>query len=131
MNSQNGCLGRRIRVALVGGGGSGFIGKVHAIASTLDRRAELVAGALSSNPETSRTSAAEMGIVEDRRYESFEALISGELAREESERVDVVVIATPNHTHYPFASAALEAGFHVVCDKPLTTDLTDAETLAM
>lgn len=130
MNSQNECLGRRIRVALVGGGGDGFIGKVHAIASTMDRRAELVAGALSSNPETARTSAVAMGIGKERGYESFEALIAGELACDESERIDLVAIATPNHTHYPFASAALKAGFHVVCDKPLTTKLTDAEALA-
>lgn len=130
MNVQNGSLGRRVRVGLVGGGGGGFIGKVHAVASTLDGRAEIVAGALSSQPDVARASGTAMGISLERSYGSFDDLIAGESQLGESERIDMVIIATPNHTHYPFASAALKHGFHVVCDKPLTNNLADARKLA-
>lgn len=128
MNALNGPLGRKIRLALVGGGGAGFIGKVHAVAATLDNRAEIIAGALSSRPEVARESGAAFGIAPERSYASFDDLIAAESQLEE-DRIDVVVIATPNHTHFPFASAALAHGFHVVCDKPLTNSTADAERL--
>jgi len=116
-------------MALIGGGG-GFIGRVHATAATLDNRAELMAGALSSDPVKARAVAADFGIADDRAYGSAEELLDVESKRHADDRVDFVSIATPNDTHYPIAKAALEAGFHVVCDKPMTTSLADAESLA-
>ncbi|NND96280.1 MAG: Gfo/Idh/MocA family oxidoreductase [Pirellulaceae bacterium] len=116
-------------MGLIGGGGAGFIGKVHATAATLDRQTQIVAGALSSNPERSRDSAAMFGIDTQRAYGSYQELIERELARPENERIDFVSIATPNHTHCEIACAALEAGFHVVCDKPMTTNLDDAQRM--
>lgn len=121
---------RKLRMALIGGGGSGFIGRVHALAATLDHQAELIAGALSSDPLRARTAAADFGLAPDRAYGSYQELIAGELRRAPDERPDFIVVATPNFTHYTIAHAALEAGFHVVCEKPLTTELADAEELA-
>ncbi len=116
-------------MALIGGGGAGFIGKVHATAATLDREAELIAGALSSDPQRSKASAAAFGIAADRSYGSFHELLETESQRDENHRVDFVSIATPNHTHCEIACAALAAGFHVVCDKPMTTNMADAEKM--
>ena len=116
-------------MALIGGGGAGFIGKVHATAATLDREAVLVAGALSSNAERSRRAAAEFGIAPDRAYGSFHELLESESRRPEDERVNFVSIATPNFTHCEIACAAMEAGFHVVCDKPMTTNLNNAQKM--
>ncbi|HIE95960.1 MAG TPA: Gfo/Idh/MocA family oxidoreductase [Planctomycetes bacterium] len=118
-----------LRMALIGGGGAGFIGKVHATAATLDREAVLVAGALSSNAERSRRAAAEFGIASDRAYGSFHELLEQESRRPKEERVNFVSIATPNFTHCEIACAAMESGFHVVCDKPMTTNLNDAQKM--
>lgn len=126
----NESLDRKLRFALVGGGQGSFIGKVHSIAAQLDSRAELVAGALSSEPQRARDSAGDYGISPERAYGSYQEMIAGELALDESKRVDFVSIATPNHTHFEIARAAVEAGFNVVCDKPLTFDLAQAEELA-
>ena len=120
---------RKLRMALIGGGGAAFIGKVHATAATLDRQAELVAGALSSDPQRSRESAAAFGIDSDRAYGSLQELVDGERRRGADDRVDFVSIATPNFTHCQFACTALEAGFHVVCDKPMTTNMADADKM--
>lgn len=130
MAALNAPLNRKLRMGLIGGGGHGFIGRVHATAATLDRRAEIVAGALSSDPEKSLLYGPEFGLAEDRTYESYQQLLAQESARDADDRIDFVSIATPNDTHFPIAKAALEAGFHVICDKPLTTRLTDAEQLA-
>ena len=127
MNTRQGQ--RPLRMGLIGGGGSGFIGQVHVTAATLDRQATLVAGALSSNPDKSRASAAEFGIPPDRAYGSFHELIQGEKSRPPDERIDFISIATPNHTHRKIACAALEAGFHVVCDKPMTISMSDADAM--
>ena len=127
MNTRQGQ--RLLRMGLIGGGGSGFIGQVHVTAATLDRQAILVAGALSSNPDKSRASAAEFGIPPDRAYGSFHELIQGEKSRPPDERIDFISIATPNHTHREIACAALEAGFHVVCDKPMTISMSDADAM--
>ncbi|MCA9203546.1 MAG: Gfo/Idh/MocA family oxidoreductase [Planctomycetales bacterium] len=121
---------RKLRMALIGGGGQAFIGRVHATAATLDNRAELVAGALSSNPDKARAAAASFGIAADRAYGSWRELLDRESELPADRRVDFVSIATPNYTHYEIAREALQAGFHVVCDKPLTTRLEDAESLA-
>ena len=123
-------LNRKLRFALVGGGQGSFIGRVHSIAAQLDGRAELVAGALSSDPQRARDSAEDYGNAPARAYGSYQDMIAGELSLAESERIDFVSIATPNHTHFEIAKAAVEAGFNVVCDKPLTFDLAQAEELA-
>lgn len=121
-------LGRRLRLGMVGGGPGGFIGAVHRIAARLDDRFELVAAALSSNPERGRAAALDLYIAPDRAYGSFAEMAAAESSRKD--RIDVVSIVTPNHLHYPAAKAFLDAGFHVICDKPLTTTLDDALDLA-
>jgi len=123
-------LNRKLRMALVGGGRGSFIGRVHSIAAQLDGRAELVAGCLSSNPERAKESAPDYGIAPERAYTSIQELVERERALPESERIDFVSVATPNHTHYDVAKTAIEAGFNVICDKPLTFDLAQAEDLA-
>jgi len=123
-------LNRKLRMALVGGGQGSFIGRVHSIAATLDNRAALVAGALSSNPERAKASAPDYDISEERAYSSYTELIEKELALPEDQRIDFLSVATPNHTHYEIARAAVEAGINVICDKPMTFDLKQAEELA-
>jgi len=122
---------RRLRLGMVGGGQGAFIGAVHRIAARLDDDWELVAGALSSDPARARASGAELRIDPARCYSDFR-----EMARAEAERtrhggdgIDAVAIVTPNHLHFPVACAFIEAGIHVVCDKPLTTSLADAQHL--
>lgn len=113
---------------MVGGGQGAFIGAVHRIAARLDGHYELVAGALSSDPGRAAASAAELGLDPSRSYASFEEMATAEAARDDG--IEVVSIVTPNHVHYPAAKAFLEAGIHVICDKPLTSTLDDAERLA-
>lgn len=125
----NSPLNRKLRMGLVGGGIGSFIGKVHSIAACLDNRAEVVAGAFSSSPQKSKESAAGYDVSEDRAYNSYEEMMTAEAAKPEGERIDFVSVTTPNHTHAAIAQAALKAGFHVVCDKPMTFDLTEAEDL--
>lgn len=122
-------INRKLRMALVGGGRGSFIGRVHATAAVLDNRAELVAGALSSDPVRAKESAEDYAIPLDRAYGSYQELIEKELALPEDQRVDFISIATPNHTHFEIAKAAVEAGFNVICDKPLTLDCAQAEEL--
>lgn len=129
METMNGQLNRKLRMALVGGGQGSFIGRVHSIAACLDNRAELVAGALSSNPEKAKASAPAYDIPPERAYGSIEELIEKEFALPEDQRIDFISIATPNFTHFPIAKAAVEAGFNVICDKPMTFDLAQAEEL--
>ncbi|WP_319413134.1 Gfo/Idh/MocA family oxidoreductase [uncultured Cohaesibacter sp.] len=117
----------RIRLGMVGGGQGSFIGGVHRIAARIDGLFELVAGSFSSNHERNLASAAEIGIAPDRVYDTVEAMLCAEKMRKDP--IDAVVIATPNHLHFPAAKAALEAGFHVISDKPLTSTLEDAITL--
>ena len=117
---------RRLRLGMVGGGQGAFIGAVHRIAARLDDRFELVAGALSSDPERARQSAAEAGIA--RSYDDWREMAREEAARDDG--IDAVAIVTPNHLHAPVATAFLEAGIHVVCDKPLAISLAEGEALA-
>ncbi len=119
---------RRLRLGMVGGGPGGFIGAIHRIAARMDDRFELVAAALSSDAERSRSAAIDLHIAPDRAYGSFAEMASAEGKR--SDRIDAVSIVTPNHLHYPAAKAFLQAGIHVICDKPLTTTLEDAHDLA-
>lgn len=121
-------VGRRLRLGMVGGGPGGFIGAVHRIAARLDDRFELVAAALSSDPARSRAAAVDLHIAPERAYGSFAEMAAAESARKD--RIDAVAIVTPNHLHYAPAKAFLEAGIHVICDKPLTTTLEDAVDLA-
>ncbi|MDM7853195.1 Gfo/Idh/MocA family protein [Pseudochrobactrum kiredjianiae] len=117
----------RIRLGMVGGGQGAFIGAVHRIAARIDDQYELVAGALSSNPERADASARELGIAADRSYASYEEMALAEAARPDG--IEAVSIVTPNHLHAPIAQAFLNAGIHVICDKPLTTSVEEAEDL--
>jgi predicted dehydrogenase len=126
----NGSLNRKLKMGLVGGGSGSFIGRVHSIAACLDNRATLVAGAFSSNAERSKASAPDYDVAPGRAYASYQEMIEKELRLPEGERIDFVSVTTPNHAHFEVAKAALEAGFHVVCDKPMTFDLAQAEELA-
>jgi predicted dehydrogenase len=118
----------KIRVGMVGGGQGAFIGAVHRIAARIDGEYELVAGALSSDPARSAASAAELGIDASRSYGSFAEMAKAEAKRPDG--IEAVAIVTPNHVHFPAAKAFLDAGIHVICDKPLTSTLTDAKKLA-
>ena len=117
---------RRLRLGMVGGGQGAFIGAVHRIAARIDDRFELVAGALSSDPQRAQSSAAEAGIA--RSYADWREMARAEAARDDG--IDVVAIVTPNHLHAPVATAFLEAGIHVICDKPLAISLAEGEALA-
>lgn len=119
---------RPIRLGMVGGGTDAFIGAVHRIASRIDGEFQLVAGALSSTPERSRRSGEALGLAPDRIYGTFAEMAEREAAREDG--IEAVSIVTPNHMHAPAARAFLQAGIHVICDKPMTATLPDAIELA-
>jgi predicted dehydrogenase len=118
---------RKLRLGMVGGGQGAFIGAVHRIAARLDDRFELVAGALSSDPQRAQASAAEAGIA--RSYADWREMAQAEAARKD-DGIDAVAIVTPNHLHAPVATAFLEAGIHVICDKPLAVSLAQGQALA-
>jgi len=126
--SDQAVTSRRLRLGMVGGGQGAFIGAVHRIAARIDDRYELVAGALSSDAERAKASAAELGIAPDRAHGDFREMAEKEAARDDG--IDAVAVVTPNHVHHAAAKAFLEAGIHVICDKPLTTTLEDALDLA-
>lgn len=115
----------RIRLGMVGGGNDAFIGGVHRIAARIDDRFDLVAGALSSTPEKSAASAEALGIA--RSYSNFADMAEAEVAREDG--IEAVSIVTPNHVHFAAAEAFLSKGIHVICDKPLTSTMEDAQAL--
>jgi len=121
---------RRIRYAMVGGGRDAFIGAVHRAAMALDGQYELAAAALSSTPERSIASGRDLGLPDDRNHGTWQALLADERRRPVDERVEVVVIVTPNHLHFEPARAFVDAGFHVVCDKPLVHTGAQADELA-
>jgi predicted dehydrogenase len=112
---------------MVGGGEGAFIGAVHRIAARLDDRYELVAGALSASPDKAFRSAAAIGLPPDRSYPDFQTMAQAEAAR--ADGIEAVAIVTPNHMHAPVADAFLDAGIHIICDKPLTTTLEEARRL--
>jgi predicted dehydrogenase len=118
---------RRLRLGMVGGGEGAFIGAVHRIAARLDDQYELVAGALASEPDKARRSGTALGLAEERNYGTYREMAEAEARR--SDRIDAVSIVTPNHVHHEVARCFLEAGIHVICDKPLTTSLERAEEL--
>ncbi len=115
----------KIRVGMVGGGPGAGIAKAHRMGMRLDDRYELVAGVFSRSLEKSQQAAVELGVDPDRVYESYEQMALQESARERG--IEAVVIVTPNDSHFPVACAFLEAGIHVICDKPMTGDLDEAE----
>jgi len=118
----------KIKLGMVGGGKGAFIGDVHRMAARLDGRYELIAGSLSSDANRAAESAAELGVDAKRSYNSYH-----EMARKEGKLksgIDAVTIVTPNHLHADVAKEFLKAGIHVICDKPLTSNLQDAEELA-
>ena len=117
----------RIRLGMVGGGEGTFIGAVHRIAARLDDRYELVAGALSASPDKAIRSAEAIGLGSDRSYPDFRTMAQAEAAR--ADGIEAVAIVTPNHMHAPVADAFLDAGVHIICDKPLTTTLEEARRL--
>ena len=120
-------LGRRLRLAVIGGGPGSFIGAMHRQAARLDDRYELVAGALSSNPEKSVAAGRELGLAAERCYADGMALLNAESKRPDG--ADVVAIMTPNDSHFEFAFEALTQGFDVICDKPMTNTLLEATQL--
>ena len=123
--------GKKIRFALIGGGEGAFIGAVHRLAAEMDGQAELVAGCFASDGARSkRAGQALYGLPEARCYVDVAALLEGEAALPLDRRTQFIVISTPNHTHFGIASAALEAGFHVVCDKPMVLSSGEAQQLA-
>lgn len=118
---------QRIRLAMIGGGEGALIGNVHRIAARMDNAFELVAGDFSSNPDRNLSSATALGIAPDRIYHTVEDLIRGEKGRPDG--AEAVAIVTPNHLHFGAVKACLQAGFHVICDKPVTSRLEDAVAL--
>lgn len=120
---------RKIRMGMVGGGRGAFIGAVHRMAAAIDGEIELVCGAFSSNPKKSKLSGADLYLPKDRVYGSYEEMIKKETELPLGERMDFISIVTPNHMHYGPAKMALENGFHVVCDKPLSFNMKEAKSL--
>jgi predicted dehydrogenase len=120
----------KVRMGMVGGGQGAFIGAVHRMAANLDGQVELICGAFSSDPQRSKDSGAELYIPANRSYASYQQMLQQEAALPANERMQFVVIVTPNHLHFPVAKATLEAGFHVLSDKPATFDLAEVLALA-
>ena len=122
-------MSQKLRAAMIGGGPGSFIGAVHRIAARMDGDYELVAGAFSSKPEKCLETARELGIAEERAYPSWAEMLESESALPADERVQVIMITTPNHVHAAPTIAALEGGFHVILDKPLCTSMEEARAM--
>ena len=120
-------LGRRLRLAVIGGGPGSFIGGMHRMAARLDHLYELVAGVLSSDPEKSVSRGKELGFPEDRAYGAVVKMVDAEKQREDG--ADVIAIMTPNDSHFEYSMAALRCGFDVICDKPMTNSVEEARIL--
>ncbi len=118
----------RLNWGMIGGGEGSQIGPVHRISSALDARFDLKAGALDVDPSKGRDFAVRLGIAPDRAYADWKAMLAGEMNR--NDRVDLVTVATPNATHYVITKAFLEAGIHVLCEKPMTVTVEEAEDIA-
>jgi predicted dehydrogenase len=119
-------MNRKLRMGMIGGGKNAFIGAVHRIAANMDGLIELVCGAFSSHPDNARESGKLLFLPDDRVYLSYEEMIEKESRLPEGQRMDFVTIVTPNHLHFAPAMLALEKGFHVVLDKPMTFTLAEA-----
>ncbi len=119
-------MNRKLKMGMVGGGNDAFIGVVHRKAAIMDGHIEFVAGALSSNEKKAKESGKALYLSESRSYGSWQEMIDKELLLPEWERIDFVSIVTPNYLHFPIAKAFIEAGIHVICDKPMTYSLEEA-----
>ncbi len=122
-------IGRKLKMGMVGGGPGAFIGDVHHKAAVLDGGVELVAGAFSSTAKKSKEKGEELNLDPNRAYGSYNEMIEKESKLPSGERIDFVSVVTPNHVHFPVAKAFLQAGFHVICDKPMTLNITEAREL--
>ncbi len=120
---------RKLRMGMVGGGQGAFIGGVHRTAAALDGQIEMVAGCFSRDPENTRQTGAELYLDPARCYDSYEQMAAAEASLPDDQRIDFVSIVTPNVSHFAIAKTFLDAGIHVVCDKPMTYDLDEAEQL--
>jgi predicted dehydrogenase len=120
-------LGRRLRLAVIGGGPGSFIGAMHRQSARLDDRYEIVTGVLSSDPDKSKQAAKELGFAPDRLYANVTEMLDTEVSRQDG--IDAVAIMTPDDSHYEYSMAALERGIDVICDKPMTNTLEEAESL--
>ena len=120
---------RRLRMGMVGGGKDAFIGTVHRIAAFMDGKIELVCGAFSVNPDISKESGRELFVADDRIYPDYQTMIEQEAKLPEGERMDFLTIVTPNFLHFEPAKMAMEAGFDVVVEKPMTVSLEEAIAL--
>ncbi len=120
---------RKIRLGMIGGGQGAFIGGVHRMAAALDQQYELVAGVFSRSHENTLETGRQLSLDPARCYRSYDEMAAAEAQLSVDERIDVVAIVTPNKMHFPVAKVFLEAGFHVICDKPMTFDLAEAEEL--
>ncbi len=122
-------MSRKIKMGMVGGGPGAFIGAVHRIAALLDGKIEMVCGAFSSDPQKSKETGKDLYLPDNRVYGSWQEMIEKEKSLPEGDRMDFVSIVTPNNMHFPPAKMALENGFHVICDKPMTMSLGEAKDL--
>ncbi|MHC4084831.1 MAG: Gfo/Idh/MocA family protein [Planctomycetota bacterium] len=122
-------LDRKLKMGMIGGGPGAFIGDVHRKASRLDGGIELVAGAFDINPRKSKQMGRELGLNTRRVYRTYEEMIERELKLADGERIDFVSITTPNNWHFPIARDFLNAGFHVMCEKPMTISVKEAKDL--
>jgi len=127
LNPVIGILGRKLRLAVIGGGPGSFIGAMHRQSARLDDRYEIVTGILSSDPDKSKQSAKELGFADDRLYSNVTEMLDAEASRKDG--IDAVAIMTPNDSHYDYSIAALERGIDVICDKPMTNTLEEAQAL--
>jgi len=122
-------LNRKLKMGMIGGGPGAFIGEVHRKAARMDGQIELVAGAFDINPRKSKQMGRRLYVDSRRTYRNYEEMIERELKLPEGERIDFVSITTPNNWHFPIAKAFLEAGFHVMCEKPMTFNVPEARAL--
>src|SRR6478736_6696649 len=122
-------MNRKLRMGMVGGGRGAFIGAVHRMAANLDGKIELVAGCFSSNPEKSKLSGEDLFLDPSRVYSSYAEMAKSEAALPVGTRIDFVTIVARNDLHFPVAKAFLEAGIHVVCEKPMAFSLEEAKEL--
>ena len=120
----------KLKMGMVGGGIGAFIGEVHRKAARIDGGADIVAGAFDIDPKKSLEQGRNLGLDPKRVYGTYKEMIAGELALPKEERIDFVAVCTPNHTHFEIAKACLEAGFNVMCEKPMTLTVEEAEELA-
>lgn len=127
LNPVIGMLGRKLRLGVIGGGPGSFIGAMHRQSARLDDRFEIVTGILTSDPERSKQAGRELGFASDRLYSDVTEMLDAEVTRKDG--IDAVAIMTPNDSHYDYSMAALERGIDVICDKPMTNTLKEAESL--